>query len=152
MTKLVRPSAIIVKDGRLLLIESCYNGQTFLVFPGGLTEGYEDVAEAMRREVWEETGCDCDVHDIAYVREWINPQKNSNTLDVFFIVTLHKGLLSCAKDPDNDGVVKALRWIDINELDKHDVRPAQVIPNLVKDYHAGHLKPGARSIFLGHAE
>ncbi|MFD1737902.1 NUDIX hydrolase [Bacillus salitolerans] len=45
--------AIIMKDGKLLLIQSCYDDYKF---PGGGVEGNESHEEALKREVAEEAG------------------------------------------------------------------------------------------------
>ena len=51
----IRASAIIIQDGKILLIHRHKNGQEYWVFPGGGVEEGETVEQTFVREVEEET-------------------------------------------------------------------------------------------------
>lgn len=51
-----RASAIIIRDGQLLMMHRKRNGKEYWVLPGGAIESDEDPAAAAVREVKEETG------------------------------------------------------------------------------------------------
>jgi 8-oxo-dGTP diphosphatase len=51
-----RASAVIIKDGKILLIRRRHNGVEYLVYPGGGIEEGEAPIDALRREVSEELG------------------------------------------------------------------------------------------------
>ncbi|KKU28536.1 MAG: Phosphohydrolase, MutT/nudix family protein [Candidatus Amesbacteria bacterium GW2011_GWA2_47_11b] len=50
-----RASAVIIKDGQILLIHRKKDGHEYWVFPGGGVEDYETPEETMVREIKEET-------------------------------------------------------------------------------------------------
>jgi 8-oxo-dGTP pyrophosphatase MutT (NUDIX family) len=53
-----RVGAVIIKDDKVLLIHRLKNGSEYWVLPGGGIEDGENVDEALRREVKEETSLD----------------------------------------------------------------------------------------------
>lgn len=55
---MARVSAVIVKDGKVLLIHRKKEGKEYWVFPGGGIEEGESPEEAVKREVKEETSLD----------------------------------------------------------------------------------------------
>ena len=66
--------AVVVRDGRLLLVERANEPAAGLwAVPGGRVEAGESLLEAVRREVAEETGFEVAVGDVAWVGESIGP-------------------------------------------------------------------------------
>ncbi|MDD3284045.1 MAG: NUDIX domain-containing protein [Patescibacteria group bacterium] len=49
-----RPTAIIVKDNKILLMHRIKNGKEYYAFPGGHIEGGENIKETFLREMKEE--------------------------------------------------------------------------------------------------
>ena len=75
-------------DGQLLLIRHPNAPDTW-TFPGGGHEPGETFAETARREVWEETGVDCDVTGVwqAVRKRFVHandPERRGYLLSVFF--------------------------------------------------------------------
>lgn len=54
----MRVAAIIIKDGKILLVKRVKNGEEHFVFPGGSLEEDESPEEAITREIKEELGID----------------------------------------------------------------------------------------------
>ncbi len=70
----VAVGAVIVEDGSLLLVQRANDpGAGRWAVPGGRVEPGETLAEAMVREVREETGLEVAVGDIAWVGDSIGP-------------------------------------------------------------------------------
>jgi ADP-ribose pyrophosphatase YjhB (NUDIX family) len=65
---------VIIDDGRLLLVERARPpGKGLWAVPGGRVSSSETLADAVRREVREETGLDVEVGDVVWVGESIGP-------------------------------------------------------------------------------
>ena len=65
-----RAAAIIVKDGKILLMHRTRNGQEFYVFPGGGVEEGETNEEACAREISEETTLTIKVKELVCKASW----------------------------------------------------------------------------------
>ena len=74
-----RYRAIIIKDGKLVVMERHKNGRHYFVFPGGGREGNETEAECCEREVLEEFGITVKAQQMIYFME------QSGTLQGFFV-------------------------------------------------------------------
>jgi 8-oxo-dGTP diphosphatase len=99
---IVSVAAIIEKDGKLLFLDLSYlNGYGI---PGGIIQKNEDLDEALKREILEETGLKINNHK--YLWSISSSTKNIPTLSIFFKVEVtgetknsKEGMLSW-KDPN----------------------------------------------------
>ena len=70
----VAVGAVVIEDGRLLLVERAHPpGEGLWAVPGGQVHPGETLVEAVRREVQEETGLEVAVGDVMWVGESIGP-------------------------------------------------------------------------------
>jgi len=124
MTAPIRLSvrAVILRGGRLLLVNA-YRGRTDLwCAPGGGAEPHASLPENLRREVREETGLDIAVGALCLVNEFHDPAGDYHQVDLFFRAEVAGG------DPDGDwtdpeGVVAARRWASRTEIASIRVKP-----------------------------
>lgn len=64
--KRIRAVAIIVNNGKVLLIHRIRHGKEYYVFPGGGVENGETVKQAVLREVQEETSLEVKIEKLLY--------------------------------------------------------------------------------------
>ncbi len=64
--KRIRAVAVIVNDGKVLLIHRISHGREYYVFPGGGVENKETVKQAVLREVQEETSLEVKIEKLLY--------------------------------------------------------------------------------------
>ncbi|MCC2683450.1 MAG: hydrolase, partial [Paenibacillaceae bacterium] len=76
----VRPTALIIENGSVLLIEYEENSQYHYNLPGGGAEPGETITDALKRELKEEASTEVEVGSIAFVYEYC-PHKQSGEYD-----------------------------------------------------------------------
>jgi 8-oxo-dGTP diphosphatase len=116
--------AVIVKDGKAIIIKRAhepYKGQWSI--PGGRVELGERLADAVRREMREETGLEVDVGPMIEVFERI--QRDEAGVRYHFVIIDYLcacvGGTLCAGDDAADAV-----WVTSDELDQYDIRESAV--------------------------
>ena len=139
-----RVRLIVIKDGKILL--SYVKSEDFYFYIGGKMEWGETIENACIREVREECNADFKFGKILYVRDYIKPDQDEHSIELYI-----------SGDIDKTGEAEGLRdqefggdhwqtWVDIDELDKLDVRPKAVVKQILKDNKSG-FKQGA--VYLG---
>jgi 8-oxo-dGTP diphosphatase len=95
-------------DGRLLLIQRGREpGKGLWAVPGGKVEWGEEMREAARREVEEETGLEVVVGEVVWVGEVI--EESHHIVLVDFAGQVTGGMLQAGDDAD------AVRWVGLDE-------------------------------------
>lgn len=117
MDLLVAAGAVCVHDDAVLLVREQGRWNP----PLGCREPGEALAETARREAREEAGVEVEVGDIAYVIEYIQPDGQGRTLQVFFEARLVAGH-PCPNDPD--GEIEGARWVPFRDLEATPLRGA----------------------------
>lgn len=132
--KIIRPSVILVKGTKILLLKSKYSSGEFYLLPGGGIEGFETIEETAIRETKEETGYDIKIEKFLYLSEWIEKERNKNVLYIIFLGKIKGGKETHLNDPCLEkGNIQAIEWIEIKDLNKIKFYPEEIIPNLKKD-------------------
>ena len=129
-----RYRAIIIKDGKLVVMERHKNGRHYWVFPGGGLEGNETPEECCAREVMEEFGIVVKVKNMIYFME------QADTLQGFFVCDwisgdIHKtdAVEYTSYNPDVYGTYNPTK-INLNELDKYPtLYPKEITTQLKQD-------------------
>jgi 8-oxo-dGTP diphosphatase len=84
---LLRCSALVLRNGSVLLVHRTNASTDDWVLPGGNPRRGESLAECVRREVQEETGLRIDAWRVAFVLEATEPVTLQTTVDVVFAAT-----------------------------------------------------------------
>lgn len=98
---------VIDEDGRLLLIRDDRDPETW-VLPGGGHEPCERFPETAEREVWEETGVDCEVTGVwrAVRKRFVrgdDPQRRGYLLEILFTADAVAGQATVDPERLDDG-------------------------------------------------
>jgi len=117
----VRPTALIIKDESILLVEYDDEGIHYNL-PGGGAEPGETVIEGVKREVFEETMAEVEVGPLAFVYECAPHNQSGDypdtphSLNLIFECTLKEGSIP-TQPPNTDPHQSAVKWIPISEMD-----------------------------------
>ena len=134
MTKIsVRPSVIVLKDNKLLVVHSTYNSEDCFLLPGGGIEGDETIYECAIRETKEETNQDIEIVKVAYLNDYIT--NFGRCLNIYLLGKLkNNSETTHLRDPCiNENKIKKAEWIDIDKLLELDFRPKELIERIKKD-------------------
>ncbi|RCK75317.1 MAG: Nudix hydrolase family protein [Candidatus Ozemobacter sibiricus] len=108
--------ALLHRDGELLLVRqrSLRSGRPFWTLPGGLVEPDETLAEAVRRELREETGLDADPLGVVALQEL----PHVNLLEVVLLCQHPRGSLRTGFDPElaDPHRILEVRWFPLAAL------------------------------------
>lgn len=115
--------AVIVEDGRILLVNAYAGAETTLwCAPGGGVDAGASLPETLMREVYEETGLMIEVGAPCLVNEFHAPERGFHQVEVFFRANVITGRLDAGwRDPE--GIVTRRRWVDRTEMDGLRVKP-----------------------------
>jgi 8-oxo-dGTP diphosphatase len=124
--------AIIVRDGRLLLVNAYPGGVSDLwCAPGGGVNAGTSLPDNLIREVHEETGLTVTVGPMVLVNEFHDPANGFHQVDLFFRCSVTGGTL----DPgwtDPESVVTSRRFFSPAELGAVRLKPDS-LPHIAFD-------------------
>lgn len=116
----VRVAALIVIDGRILLVRQSMKDHSYHLLPGGGVRAGETLASALEREVAEETGLNCITGEPVLINDTIAPDRRRHLVNITFTAQVTGGaLLAQPTDPAIDG----LELVERDALASLDLRP-----------------------------
>jgi len=132
--KSIRPSLVLLKDNKILVLKSHYSQGIFYLLPGGHIEGMETTQDTVIRETKEETGYDVKVSKLLYIQEWINVARDKNVVYMVFLGEIIQGDQTHLLDPClEDGHIQGIEWKTISELKNEPFFPKDILPLLEAD-------------------
>lgn len=120
----IRAEAVLVREGRLLLVSHEKGGESYWVLPGGHVSHGETLALALAREMREELALDVAVGALALVHDYIAPTRPGSSRGSRHVVN-HAFRVRTSGEPKAapQGALKAAKWVPLAELDRLDLRP-----------------------------
>ncbi|RYZ70724.1 MAG: NUDIX hydrolase [Lysobacteraceae bacterium] len=133
----VTVATVVVREGRLLMVEERANGSLVFNQPAGHLEPDETLAEAALRETREETGWDVELTAFIGAYQW-KAETGRHYLRFAFAAS------PIAQDPArvlDEGIVQAL-WMTPAQLQAEQARHrSPLVWQVVQDYLAGRRSP-----------
>ena len=128
-----RAAAIIIENGCVLFAGNELEDYYYSV--GGAVHMGETAADAVIREVYEETGVHYEIDHLAVIHENFFSESNGTLegLDCheicFYFMMKPRNTMELNSNSRTCGVKEEMHWIPINELDKY-----KAFPQFMKDY------------------
>lgn len=133
----VTVATVVVRDGRLLLVEEAIDGRLVLNQPAGHLEPDESLAAAALRETLEETGWTVRLEAFIGTYQWTAPDGTPFLRFAYAAMPVSHD----AARPLDTGIVRAL-WLTPAELRADPARlRSPLVWEVVSDYLAGQRYP-----------
>ena len=111
----VRPTGILIEDGKILLVVQSVTQSRHWSLPGGALEYGETLEHGLIREMKEETGLDVSVDGLLYIRDWI--PGDSHVVHITFLVSRKGGRLGSGIGNEfATGKIKQVKMVPLDEL------------------------------------
>ena len=138
----VTVATVVVRDGRLLMVEEHAHGQLVLNQPAGHLEPDESLYEAALRETREETGWDVRLTACVGAYQWKAPDSDTGPGRHYLrFAFAAEPLTHDPERPLDDGIVQAL-WMAPSEWQQAQSRHrSPLVWQVVADYLAGRRFP-----------
>ena len=134
----VTVATVVVREGRLLVVEEQVRGERVINQPAGHLEPDESLLEAASRETLEETGWDVTLTAFIGAYQWKAPADGRHFLRMAFAA---EPLRHYPERPLDDGILQAL-WLTPAELAAESARHrSPLVWQVVEDFLAGRRFP-----------
>lgn len=143
--------AVIVQDGKILVIKKGSPEGDYFVLPGGGQEPSENLHATLTRECIEEIGEEVDVGDLLFIREYIGKNHERSTFDsqvhqieYMFLSTLRAKNTNIKNGISPDVGQIGVEWLPLSELLQYRLYPQEMREHLM-NYVRGEKLP----VYLG---
>lgn len=130
---LVGVGAVIVEDGRILLVKRKNEpNRGKWSIPGGLVRKGERIKDALKREIREELGVDITIGDVACVTDEIIRDENGD-VEYHYVIIDFYGSIKGKPKPMSDA--EEARWFELDEVE--NINAVDFVKKLVRIIKSG---------------
>ena len=131
------PSAVLLVEHAGIHADENGDKPPFWTPPGGGVDFGESLAEALQREVEEETGLMVRVGPLRYTLDFVRPPLHA--VSFYFSATVERGTLGTGSDPElgDDQLIRSVRFVPFVELAGLNLYPEGLAERLPADARAG---------------
>lgn len=117
-----RAAAIIIEDGAVLFAGN--EKADYFYSIGGAVHHGETAKDAVKREVFEETGVSYEVERLAFIHESFFKEDGLDCHEVaFYFLMKPKGSRELKSESYTQGVKETMHWLPIEKLDEYKAFP-----------------------------
>ena len=125
-----RAACILIQNNQILFQQA--EGENYWFLPGGRVELHEDTTETLARELQEEFGFEMSEHRLVWIVEnfFELEGKTFHEIGFYYRVTIKP----FDDQTEEIGIEPGYRnrWIDLKDLDQHDIVPSFIKDELLK--------------------
>ncbi len=134
--------AIILREGKLLMVNAYPNGQSdLLCAPGGGVEVGSSLPENLKREVYEETGLQIEVGTPCLINEFYDPKSTFHQVDLYFRCSIAGSAIVDPQWQDTENIVSEWHWLTHAELIDRPHKPDSLAQVAFGDDHSVNYDP-----------
>jgi ADP-ribose pyrophosphatase YjhB (NUDIX family) len=133
----IRVAAVIPHGDGILVVRHRKDGETYHLLPGGGVEPGETLAEALRREVLEETGLACELVAPLFINDSIASDGSRHVLQLTFLVRPTGGELGAASADPRVEAVEPIAFAQLADLDLRPPMAAALLEAAAAGYTGG---------------
>lgn len=115
----IRVAALVQREGKALFVEHAKEGRRYWMLPGGGLQYGETLAEALVREVREETGLEVRPGLLVLAHDSISPDLHRHIVNLVFTADIVGGHLHVGEDAR----VCAAAFLSLDVFDHEELRP-----------------------------
>lgn len=133
-----RVRAIIIVDGKILLINRLKKDESYWVIPGGQVESGESREEAVRRECIEELGIAVHIKKL-FIESISDKPETAGQHEFFYLCDMIDGKVGTGQGPEfqqGTGYKGEYRisWVDLKKLSDINLKPPEVKNKIIKEF------------------
>jgi len=127
----VTVASIVENDGKFLMVEERSAGKIVFNQPAGHVDGHESLAQAAKREAFEETSWDIQLTGVVGYYAYTSPINNVTYYRVTYAAIPLEQDLQAALDPD---IIQA-HWLSYEEISaRHEQLRSPIVLKSLDDY------------------